>query len=265
MTSIIPFKSSEFFVRAVQIDGEAWFIAKDAADQLNYADATNAIKQHCRGVAKYHPIPDSLGRLQDTRIINEPDLYRLIVGSTLPAAERFERWVFEEVLPAIRRTGSYSAPSRPAPGLLPGPAREFRAAHGIAKLIGLKGNQAALAANKATARITGINFLQTLGAEKLVDQGSDPHMTVTEVGVRIGLRASAVNDLLVEHGYQTRNTTKSGKRTRHQYQPTPKGERYAVLVDMDKAQVAGKPVQNLEWRASILPLLAVAAKKEPQK
>lgn len=262
MSNIIPFSNSDFSVRAVQIDGEAWFVGKDVAGQLGYANETDAMNRHCRGVVKHYPIADSLGRMQDTRIINEPDLYRLVVGSTLPAAEKFERWVFEDVLPSIRKTGAYSAPSKPTPGLLPGPAREFRAAHSVAKLIGLKGNQAALAANKATARITGINFLQTLGAEKLADESLDPHLTVTEIGARLGLTAAAVNNLLIEAEYQTRTTTKTGKRTRHRYTPTDKGKRYAVLVDMDKAHVAGKPVQNLEWKASIMPHLALAMKKE---
>lgn len=262
MSNIIPFSNSDFSVRAVQIDGEAWFVGKDAASQLGYANESDAMSRHCRGVVKHYPIADSLGRMQDTRIINEPDLYRLIVGSTLPAAEKFERWVFEEVLPAIRKTGAYSAPSKPAPGLLPGPAREFRAAHGIAKLIGLKGNQAALAANKATLRITGLNMLQTLDAEKLIADDTDPHMTVTEIGSRFGMTAAAVNELLIEEGYQTRHSAKVKGRVRHRYTPTDKGKRYAVLVDMDKAHVAGKPIQNLEWKASIMPHLALAMKKE---
>lgn len=261
MTTIIPFKNSEFFVRAVQINGEAWFVGKDAASQLGYVNETDALNRHCKGVVKHYPLPTA-GGVQEVRIINEPDLYRLVVGSALPAAERFEQWVFEEVLPTIRKTGSYSAPSKPSPGLLPGPAREFRAAHSIAKLIGLKGNQAALAANKATARLTGINFLQTLGAEKLVDETGDPHLTVTEIGVRLGMTGAAVNNLLIECEYQTRAATRHGKRTRYKYTPTQKGERYAVLVDMDKAHVAGKPIQNLEWKASIMPHLALAMKKE---
>lgn len=162
------------------------------------------------------------------------------------------------------RKGAATPPKRSsAPtSVLPGPAREFRAAHGIAKLIGLKGNQATLAANKATLRITGLNMLQTLDAEKLIADDTDPHMTVTEIGSRFGMTAAAVNELLIEEGYQTRHSAKVKGRVRHRYTPTDKGKRYAVLVDMDKAQVAGKPVQNLEWKASILPHLALAMKKE---
>lgn len=95
-------------IRSVVIDGEPWFVGKDVCRVLGYADPVNAMKQHCRGVVKRHPIIDRLGRRQEVRILSEPDVMRLICGSKLPAAERFERWVFEEVLPAIRRTGRYA-------------------------------------------------------------------------------------------------------------------------------------------------------------
>jgi len=72
------------------IDGKPWFVAKDVAEILGYADTINAIKLHCRGVTKSHTIHDSIGRQQQTRIIDEPDLYRLIIKSNMPAAEQFE-------------------------------------------------------------------------------------------------------------------------------------------------------------------------------
>jgi len=56
MNPIIPFQSGEFSIRAVDIDGEPWFVGKDVAQALGYADPTNAIKQHCKGVVKHHPL-----------------------------------------------------------------------------------------------------------------------------------------------------------------------------------------------------------------
>lgn len=94
-------------LRTYEEDGQVLFCGKDVAASLGYKDTTNAMKRHCRGVAKRHPIQDSLGRTQEAVFITEPDLYRLITHSKLPTAEKFERWVFEEVLPAIRRTGGY--------------------------------------------------------------------------------------------------------------------------------------------------------------
>lgn len=114
MSTIMPFDFNEHQVRTVTIDGEPWFVGRDVAAALGYANETDALNKHCRGVAKRYPIVDSLGRTQEARVIAEPDVMRLIVSSKLPAAESFERLVFEEILPAIRRTGYYSAPQHPA-------------------------------------------------------------------------------------------------------------------------------------------------------
>lgn len=107
--AVVPFVFEGSAVRTLTLDGQPWFVGKDVAQCLGYANATDALNTHCRGVAKRYPIVDALGRTQEARIIAEPDLYRLICGSHLPAAQRFEAWVFEEVLPTIRQTGSYSA------------------------------------------------------------------------------------------------------------------------------------------------------------
>lgn len=91
----------------VDSEGNTRFCAKDSAVALGYSDPTNAVKRHCRGVSFRHPIVDALGRTQEAVFITEPDLYRLISHSKLPAAERFEAWIYEEVLPEIRRRGGY--------------------------------------------------------------------------------------------------------------------------------------------------------------
>ena len=79
-------------------------MAKDVATILGYKDTSDAIKKHCRWVGET-PTHDSLGSLQPTKIIPEGDIYRLVVRSKLPSAERFEIWVFDEVIPALRKTG----------------------------------------------------------------------------------------------------------------------------------------------------------------
>lgn len=91
-------------------DGTPLFCGKDVASILGYKDATNALKLHCRGVVKHHPL-ETPGGIQSARFITEPDLYRLITRSKLPEAEKFERWVFEEVLPSIRKHGMYATPA----------------------------------------------------------------------------------------------------------------------------------------------------------
>ncbi|MGX5627304.1 phage antirepressor KilAC domain-containing protein [Bacillus cereus] len=88
-------------------DGKEYFPATYVANLLGYANATEAIKRHCKneGVA-FHEVPTTSG-VQNKKFINEPNLYRLIVKSKLPQAEQFEKWVFEEVLPSIRKHGAY--------------------------------------------------------------------------------------------------------------------------------------------------------------
>lgn len=104
------FNNREFGdLRVVEEDGRTMFCAKDVATALGYKDTTNAIKLHCRGVAKHHPIIDSLGREQQARFITEGNVLRLIVSSKLPQAQAYERWVFDEVLPSIHKTGGYIA------------------------------------------------------------------------------------------------------------------------------------------------------------
>lgn len=108
-TSIEVFSNPTFgTVRTIEEGGRVLFCGKDVATALGYKDPTNALKQHCHGVAKHHPIVDSLGRTQEARFIAEGDLYRLIVSSKLPSAQAFEAWVFDEVLPSIRRHGMYA-------------------------------------------------------------------------------------------------------------------------------------------------------------
>jgi len=98
-------------VRVVMLEGKPWWVAKDVCNILGYKDPTTAVKSHCRdGVQKLHPISDALGRQQDARLISRPDLLRLIVGSTLPAAQKFEQWVFDDLIPTVLDTGSYQIP-----------------------------------------------------------------------------------------------------------------------------------------------------------
>ncbi len=107
MHNIIPFDFNSHAVRVINRDGEPWFVAKDLTDVLGYSNSSDAIARHCKGVVK-HDIP-TVGGTQSLTIIPERDLYRLIIRSKLPAAERFEEWIVGEVLPSIRKTGSYSS------------------------------------------------------------------------------------------------------------------------------------------------------------
>lgn len=98
-------------------NSEIWFCANDVCDILGYSNPRDAISKHCKsgGVAKRDTPTKSA--VQEMTFINEPNLYRLIIKSRKPEAERFEAWVFEEVLPQIRKTGKYqlNEPALPTP------------------------------------------------------------------------------------------------------------------------------------------------------
>lgn len=109
MNGLQIFENSEFGeIRMTEIDGKPYFVATDVAAALGYATPRDAVLRHCKGVAK-RDTPTSSG-VQSMSYINEGDLYRLIMKSKLPSAEKFESWVMDEVLPQIRKTGSYNKP-----------------------------------------------------------------------------------------------------------------------------------------------------------
>ena len=102
------FQSEEFgTLRTVDEDGKTLFCGADVAKALGYKNARDALGKHCKGVAK-RDTPTSSG-VQSMSFISEGDVYRLITHSKLPSAERFESWVFDEVLPSIRQQGGYIA------------------------------------------------------------------------------------------------------------------------------------------------------------
>ena len=109
---ITPFDFHGHTVRVITDDpNNPLWVARDVATALGYKNDSDAIKRHCRGVVKHYPIIDRLGRSQNARVISEPDLYRLIVHSDLKTAQQFERLVFEEILPSIRKRGGYLTPA----------------------------------------------------------------------------------------------------------------------------------------------------------
>lgn len=108
MNEVQIFESEEFGrVRTVEINGNPCFVANDVARALGYKRPADAVTAHCKGSVKHRYLTD--GGEQELKLIPEGDVYRLIVRSKLPSAERFESWVFDEVLPSIRKNGGYIA------------------------------------------------------------------------------------------------------------------------------------------------------------
>ncbi|KON10055.1 phage antirepressor KilAC domain-containing protein [Clostridium botulinum] len=109
MSNLQIFKNQEFgSVRTIKKKNEIWFVGKDVAKCLGYERPTKAIQDRVDNEDKDEvPIQDSMGRNQNTPIINESGLYSLVLSSKLPTAKKFKRWVTAEILPSIRRHGAY--------------------------------------------------------------------------------------------------------------------------------------------------------------
>lgn len=118
MNALQVFTNPEFgTVRTLLIDSEPWAVGKDIATALGYDDPAQAVRKHVdtedRIMGRRNdtpPVTDNKGRTQYPTWINESGLYSLILSSKLPSAKRFKRWVTSEVLPALRKTGSYTVP-----------------------------------------------------------------------------------------------------------------------------------------------------------
>lgn len=118
MSDLVKIFENEQFgkIRMVVIDGKPYAVGVDVAKALEYARPADAITAHCDGSVKYR-VTDSLGREQDTKVIPQGDIVRLIVGASKQSknetikekAKKFETWIFDEVIPTVLETGSYNA------------------------------------------------------------------------------------------------------------------------------------------------------------
>lgn len=111
MNELQVFKNTEFGeVRTIEENGKVLFCGSDCAKALGYTNSRKALGDHCKGVTKRNTL--TAGGKQEMSFIPEGDLYRLITHSKLPSAEKFESWVFDEVLPSIRKHGAYMTPEK---------------------------------------------------------------------------------------------------------------------------------------------------------
>ena len=243
MTQTLQAFNFEAHALRVQMDehGQPWFNASDVCAVLGYANSRDALADHVdqEDVAKRDTL--TAGGKQAANHINESGLYALILGSTKEQAKRFKRWVTAEVLPTIRQTGSYTARPAPQPSAA---AKEFRALFGVARLIGCDRNAAAISANNAVARLTGVNLLQTLGQTHLEAERQDTlWFTPTELGKRIGVSARQFNLLLAEAGLQV---NRAGR-----WEPLEAARDMFRLLDTGKTH-GSTPVTQIKWSAAAL-------------
>lgn len=246
------FESAEFGkVRVIMRNGEPWFVARDVAKALGYVDPADAVQRHCEKVNKITqqgeaPVSKNTPPV-NILIIPEEDVYALIFGSHLESARKFKRWVCDEVLPSIRKTGGYaigisSDKKEIAPDMeqLTGALLKFYSTYYEDK------NQLMLTVNKGVKNAVGIDML-ALGQVELVAPVQSQLLTPTLIGKYLEppLSGKKVNKRLEELGYQTRSNGL--------WSPTSKGVGIgALFVDTGKCHGDGAPVRQLKWPVSIV-------------
>nr|DAT97243.1 MAG TPA: repressor domain protein [Caudoviricetes sp.] len=195
MSKLEIFENSEFGeIRTVEINNEPWFVGKDVAEILGYERPTKAVSDHVdiedRDVV---PIQDSIGRMQNTPIVNESGLYSLILSSKLPNAKAFKKWVTSEVLPAIRKHGLYAIDD-----ILENPDIAIQA------LTKLKEERAARKALELDNQVKSQQIAELQPKATYYDlilQCKDL-LSVTEIAKDYGMSAKGLNAMLHELGVQ---------------------------------------------------------------
>lgn len=236
-------------VRTLSQGGEPWFVLTDVCGALGIANSRNVfdrLDEDQRGVRQV----DTNAGLRSVQIVNESGLYDVIIRSDKPEAKAFRKWVTSEVLPTIRKTGAYVTPSRGDIHLAK-LKTQFEGAIGIAKLLGMTGNQGILSAANVIEEHFGVNPVRMFKAE-LKAPSKNRLMTPTQIGQELealsGRKHSArmINETLRELGFQVK--TAAGWEATE----TAKAEGIAVLQDTGKKHSSGVPVQQLKWDRSIL-------------
>ena len=251
MSNLQVFNYQNKNVRTVEKDGQIWFVAKDVCDVLELTNPTEAIKSLDDDEKNTLRISEGIQQNRgnpNVNIISESGLYTLVMRSNKPEAHKFRKWVTSEVLPTLRKTGSYSIPTREtetkpplsvANEILPITERILAAA-------GIKGNQLALALDRTAKHYTGVSMLELSGVQ-LPAPVKEQIMTPTEIGKVLGYSPRRVNEILAGMGYQHKIAGK--------WEPLEPGNSFAVMIDVGRQHGNGTPVRQLKWNSSIIQMI----------
>lgn len=243
--NLVPFSYSGQEVRVMTDEfGNPWWVAKDVCDILeivNTSQAMAGLDEDEKGISKGY----TLGGEQDVSTVSESGLYTLILRSNKPGAKPFRKWVTSEVLPSIRKTGSYSVQKSPEHLKI---SNCFEDMTRLAKMFGLQGNQALLAASSGTKKLVGAAPMELLNLTHLNSPTTSKDLTPTAIGELISLSNRQVNRLLTSRNYQT--PLRSGKSVT--YMPTDKGKLFVVFKDTNKKHKDGTPIQQMFWKQDIV-------------
>ena len=252
MSTIIPFQFETHALR-VQVDdsSQPWFNANDVCEALQLGNARQALESHVDAddVQKLDTI-DSLGRTQRANHVNESGLYALILGSTKDAAKRFKRWVTSEVLPSIRKTGTYSG--TPV-ATLPAPTQDrvsslLLIGDAVAKVPGVKAGIAMAATLTCIQENTGL-VIETL--RRALPAANEPTCShnATQLGKLAGSSAKATNQRLALLGFQFRNE-------RDEWELTDAGKAWAEAMPFSRNGHSG---YQILWNPAVVDQLKEVA------
>ena len=248
MSAIQLFKSDTgFSVRSFEDDDGIWFVAKDVAQALGYSEESNttrlfqSVPDIWVRVKRIHlNLKDGREQEQEMLCLTEQGLYFFLGRSDKPKALPYQMWIAGDVVPSIRRTGSYSLKQvSVANEVMP-----------VAKMIleaaGINGNQMALALDKVAKRYLGESFLALTGVE-LIAPTKHQLLTPTAIGRIFRISAQQVNEILAGMGYQHKVDGK--------WEPEALGEPYAVMIDVGKQHSNGIPMRQLKWDTAIVEVI----------
>lgn len=282
MSDIIPF---EYEGRAVRVirgeDGEPWWVAVDVCKVLGLSDVHKVMARLDDDEKMQVVDPDTRNTIPGTGIndllnlINEPGLYSLILTSRKTEAKAFKRWVTHEVLPQIRKTGSYTTPLKhkrpariasPLEHLLPAGVtvamvrRDFNGLFGLARMVpGMSRNDAFL------STVERMSFFYKTDVRPFLPSGmaltslvQEAELRATDIARRLGVtfrtgspNGNAINKHLCAIGFISETPGEELPWT-----PTEKGQAYAIVKDVPKAQThGGRATRQLFWRESVLDVL----------
>src|SRR5574343_32908 len=249
----MPFSFESSSIRVVTKEDGSWsVVAKDVAIALGYAafnkHLLDSVPDEWKGMNPIH----TLGGVQDLLCLTESGLYHFLSRSDKPKAIPFQKWLAGEVLPSIRKTGSYNLPEtiqHQSPIELPFLESAMSIAREGAKLaraFGFKGSMIALSGNTLAKTVTGVDMLALMGATNLIADPRGMTYTPTELGAMCDPKLSAIkfNLLLEAAGLQTKEFGS--------WLPTDAADGKFEWLHTNKRHTDGTPVKQIKWFSSVL-------------
>lgn len=251
MSQIIPFEFESHALR-VNLDaaGQPWFVAADVCAALDLPDTHKAIARLDDDEKGRNSIPTPGGQ-QEMSVVNESGLYNLVLGSRKPEAKRFKRWITHEVLPSIRKTGSYTSTTSVA--ALPSPTQDrvsslLLIGEAVARVPGVKHGIAMAATLTCIFENTGLS-METMRRALPANDEPMAAMNPTKLGQQMGVAARSVNARLAAMGLQMRND-------RDEWELTEAGQAWGEALPYSRNGHSG---YQILWNPAVIDQMKEAA------